>query len=97
MQIADEWSSARGKFPNFADASRKIAMARGVGLPGRVWETAQPLWIADVASDSNFPRASAAAQDGIHTALGFPATLGTKVLGSSNFSVAPPDIPMIWS
>ena len=36
--------------------------ARGVGLPGRVWTSGQPAWIADVTRDSNFPRGSDCSQ-----------------------------------
>src|SRR5688572_8903808 len=56
--------------PEFEAASRGTTFARGVGLPGRVWESSEPIWIPDVVSDPNFPRAAIAAQEGLHGAFG---------------------------
>src|SRR5205823_3073138 len=52
-----------------------------VGLPGRVWATAQPLWVADVARESAYPRAGAAARSGLHAGFGFPILYGGEVGG----------------
>jgi PAS domain S-box-containing protein len=69
----------------FDEATKAAAFSRGVGLPGRVWQTARPAWIEDVTQDRNFPRAQAAAREGLHGALGFPIVLGTSVLGMLEF------------
>jgi signal transduction histidine kinase/ActR/RegA family two-component response regulator len=58
---------------------------RGVGLPGRVWARGEPAWIPDVVTDPNFPRAPAAAREGLHAALGFPIRLGPTVVGVIEF------------
>src|SRR6185369_14898521 len=58
---------------------------RGIGLPGRIWQTADPASISDVLEDRNFPRAKIAAMCGLHGAFGFPICLGSEVLGVIEF------------
>ena len=65
----------------FGALTRSTTFAPGVGLPGRVWESRHPAFITDVLQDSNFPRAAAAAQSGLHAAFGFPIVLGTESSG----------------
>lgn len=64
----------------FEAASRLTTFERGVGLPGRVWESGRATWV-DVTNDRNFPRAPAALADGIHGGVGFPIRSRAKVLG----------------
>ncbi|MHB1837571.1 MAG: histidine kinase dimerization/phospho-acceptor domain-containing protein, partial [Solirubrobacteraceae bacterium] len=72
-------------FDDFAAASRRMTMERGVGLPGRVWTSGRPEWIADVVTDPNFPRGPVAARVGLHTGLALPITVGGDVLGVLEF------------
>ena len=69
----------------FEELSRRINFAPGVGLPGRVWAEGQAAWIPDVGSDSNFQRAVAADQIGLHGAVGVPVTGADAVLGVLEF------------
>lgn len=78
----------------FAALSRDTTFPKGFGLPGRVWATGQPAWIADVLTDANFPRSAGAAQVGLHGAIGFPIILGGELLGVLEFfsrQIRPPD------
>jgi PAS domain S-box-containing protein len=69
----------------FEAATRSRTFALGVGLPGRVWSSGEPAWIPNVAHDGNFPRATAAVQDGLHGAFAFPVKAGNQVLGVMEF------------
>jgi PAS domain S-box-containing protein len=73
------------RFPEFDTVSRSITFQRGTGLPGRVWASAEPVWIPDVVHDSNFPRAAIAAREGLHAAFGFPVLLRGEVLSVMEF------------
>ncbi len=69
----------------FERVSRTISLQRGVGLPGRVWETGEPAWIEDVTKDPNFPRAPVALRDDLHAGAAFPIRLDADVLGVIEF------------
>jgi len=62
-------------------ASRAATFAKGVGLPGRVWAAGAPVTLDEMGGEANLPRASAAANDGLHAAVGVPIVLGGRVLG----------------
>jgi PAS domain S-box-containing protein len=68
-----------------AGATQNLQLPMGVGMPGRVWETAQQLWIYDITNDKNFPRLAEAKAAGIHSAFSFPIMLQNKVLGVIEF------------
>ncbi len=69
----------------FQEDSRRRAFERGVGLPGRVWASAEPHWISDLAQDPNFPRAPFAVEVGLESGFAFPIRFGAKVLGVMEF------------
>ena len=67
------------------EVNRRVTFPHGVGLPGRVWSTGRAAWIADVVHDPNFPRAAAAAKDGLHGAFCFPIIGPGGFLGVMEF------------
>ncbi len=73
---------ARGKFER---VTAETTFARGIGLPGRIWTSLRPAWIPDVTADANFPRAHAAAAEGLHAAFAFPIMSGERFLGAMEF------------
>src|SRR5437016_5041619 len=85
LRCVEVWQPPTVRFETFESVSRATTFVPGVGLPGRVWETARPHWIPDVVLDPNFPRSSIAAESGLHGALGFPILLNGRVLGVLEF------------
>src|SRR6516165_7200549 len=69
----------------WVEVNRRVTFPHGIGLPGRVWSTGRAAWIADVVHDPNFPRAAAAAKDGLHGAFGFPRIGAGGFLGVMEF------------
>ena len=72
------WHLPQADLSAFADASRQLDFPLGVGLPGRAWQNRKPLWITDVAHESNFKCAALAAQAGLRSALAVPITDGQQ-------------------
>ncbi|HET9325996.1 MAG TPA: response regulator [Candidatus Eisenbacteria bacterium] len=79
------WRKPEASLEEFEQKSRATTFAKGVGLPGRVWASGEPAWIADVTRDTNFPRAKVAERCGLHGAFGFPILLGGEILGVLEF------------
>src|SRR3984885_12152732 len=85
LHCLDVWHLPHLKFPEFVRATREMQMARGVGLPGRVWATGQSAWLPNVPEDQNFPRAPLAKAENLHAAFCFPIRTGERVLGAVEF------------
>jgi len=85
LACVEIWHRSDVTIPEFEAISRRQTLYSGIGLPGRVWASGKPAWIADVTRDSNFPRGLIAAREGLHGAFGFPITLGNDVLGVMEF------------
>ena len=59
----------------FREATEQARFARGIGLPGRIWESGAPAWIVNIQKDTNFPRAPLCKQMGVISAFGFPISI----------------------
>jgi PAS domain S-box-containing protein len=85
LRFDEMWIAPNICADDFVMLSRQITFARGVGLPGRVWESGKPVWVPDVAVDANFPRVAAAKQVGLHGAFSVPIVAGNEVVGVVEF------------
>jgi PAS domain S-box-containing protein len=85
LRCVELWHAPALDAAEFVQVSRSRTFAAGVGLPGRVWSSAEPAWIRDVVVDANFPRAPYATKAGLHSAIGFPIRAGSQVLGVIEF------------
>lgn len=72
-------------FGKFRAATEGTSLAPGEGLPGRVWESREPEWFADVTAHHNFPRAHWPGGIEIKSALGFPIISSDLVIAVIEF------------
>jgi PAS domain S-box-containing protein len=79
------WRREGAPAPWFTPASMELMLARGAGLPGRVWDTAQPTWTADLAADPRFQGSQAATRAGLHGALCVPVATDQRFHGAMEF------------
>ena len=70
----------------FVQATRAATFERGVGLPGAVWASGEPLWSVDVAGDARFVRGSLGPPKGLSTALYFPVRAADGVIAVLEFA-----------
>jgi PAS domain S-box-containing protein len=85
MQCADVWCVDELIGSKFLQVCKDINFSIGVGLPGRVWQTAIPHSIEDLSTDNNFPRLPVATESGLKSAFAFPLVSGSRVLGVFEF------------
>ncbi|MDB5458383.1 MAG: hypothetical protein JWO72_124 [Caulobacteraceae bacterium] len=74
-----------GQYEDFRQTTLDTQLWRGRGLPGRVLESGEPLWMPDVAEDSNFPRRLSARRCGLHAAFAFPVFIGPQTVAVLEF------------
>jgi len=67
------------------EATEAIVFASGVGLPGKVLETGEAVWIGDTDREPNFPRAGVARKLGLQAAFGFPVVSERKTIAVLEF------------
>ena len=86
LRCMNVWHSPQLSFPQFVKATRESAYENSVGVPGHVWETSQPRWLADLPQAENFPRVPFAIAEGLHASFAFPVRVGEHVAGVIEFS-----------
>ncbi len=84
LRCADVWHRAAFPLDDLSRVSRNLTFARGAGLPGRVWESGEPL-LVDVRTDSSYLRSNVALASGLRGALAFPILRGSDVIGVLDF------------
>ena len=85
LRCVEVWHREGVDAREFEQLNRSIELTVGEGLPGRVWESGEPEWIADVSADANFPRRAQARRAGLRAAFCFPVRSASGVLGVIEF------------
>jgi DNA-binding CsgD family transcriptional regulator len=86
------WSAEGVDARAFEAAARGLAFEIGQGLPGRAWESREPVLIDDVRHDPTFIRSRPAGSDGLGAALAFPALTDSEPIAVvALYSLGPPD------
>ncbi|HCF30282.1 MAG TPA: hypothetical protein DEV81_24485, partial [Cyanobacteria bacterium UBA11049] len=81
LRYVESWQVPTSHVEELKAFKQRTTFTPGVGLPGRIWVSGQPAWIANLAEDQNFPRVASATTAGLQTAMGFPILLEDEVLG----------------
>ncbi|MBV9405348.1 MAG: PAS domain S-box protein, partial [Acidobacteriaceae bacterium] len=87
LRCATSWRAAGVEVPQFEKATLANRFARGIGLPGRVWELKQAVWIPDVSAELGLPRHADALQDKLRGGVAFPILDRGELVGVMEFFV----------
>ena len=85
LRCTNIWRQPPTTVSEFDRISRTRSFGVGVGLPGRVWASDAPSWLADVPRDPAFPRLEAAFDEGLRGAFACPVTVSGDLLGVLEF------------
>ena len=75
----------RELFSKFVSITERTPMPLGVGLPGRVLASNEPVWIKDVTLDTNFPRNKLASKIGVRAGFAFPVVVEGQTVAVFEF------------
>lgn len=81
LELKYEWDDRSAVSMAFADGSHKLTFKKGEGLPGKVWNTATPLWVESLDKESFFLRKELAIKVGLKSAFGVPVLNHGKMAG----------------
>jgi PAS domain S-box-containing protein len=85
LRCMSTWRDPSADIGEFEAATRTRTFSPGIGLPGRVWTSKQPVWLPDVPQDANFPRAPFAQRVGLRTGVAFPVIVDSEVIAVLEF------------
>lgn len=85
MYCVDFWTRSHIQIPQFETITRAMTLEKGIGLPGRVWETRRTQWAEDITEDLSCRRNRVAKEENVHGACVFPILLGQELLGMVSF------------
>ncbi len=81
MRCVATWCAEPQRVAEFVTATREMVMDRGEGVPGRVYESGEPLWLVDAGANPTLPRRDAARRSGLHTVVAFPLRSERGIVG----------------
>jgi diguanylate cyclase (GGDEF)-like protein/PAS domain S-box-containing protein len=81
LRCTQLWRLTTVNAPQFEAATRSLALEPGDGLPGRVWQTGEPMWTVDIGTDDTVFRGLKADAEGLRSAFAFPISFEGRVRG----------------
>ena len=85
MRCVAVWHTGGEEKEEFIAETLRLRLEKGLGLPGRVWQSKRPLWIRDAETDSDFSRAALAGKANLHGAFAIPVRSAFEFLGVVEF------------
>jgi len=86
LRFAEAWAKAGPEFDIYVERFRSITYAPGVGLLGRVWQSEQPIWVADLTRDDRVWQRSIPNEAGLRAAFTFPVVSEGRSIGVIAFN-----------
>jgi signal transduction histidine kinase/integral membrane sensor domain MASE1/CheY-like chemotaxis protein len=85
LRLMDVWHEQSTGIDQLVAGSYSGVHTRESGLPGRVWSTLQPIWIADINKSSDFSGSANERESELRSGFAFPIVFNEKFLGVMEF------------
>jgi len=93
LECSPAWFGVGPEIEEIRRVSRTLKPAPGVGLPGRVWQTKQPVWLNHFDPESQWPLAAALRDTGFVGAIGLPVLAAGQVVAVLEMFIGATDQP----
>ncbi len=81
IRLEEVWHGPELYAKAFADSRRGAALARGAGIPGRVWASGEPLWTLDLSGEPGIEKRPRAVKEAMRAGVAFPLRRGDDIGG----------------
>ena len=85
LRFAESWTIPEQAVADFVEQTRDMVFGPGDGLAGKVWQTGEPIWTADISGDTRATRRYTS-DFGMRGAFVFPVISGGQTLGVIAFT-----------
>jgi PAS domain S-box-containing protein len=85
LECSPAWHSAEPGLGPFRRASESLSFLPGIGLPGKAWDAAAPVWVRDVKTDPAFERGLFAQDAGLAAGVAVPVLTRDEVVAVMEF------------
>jgi PAS domain S-box-containing protein len=85
LEFSTAWGAPDGSTEAMIQESMGVTLARGIGLPGKVWLEGRPIWFADLHGSPRGPRVDTAMRHSMVSGWAVPVRVGNKVLAVLEF------------
>ena len=86
LRLGEAWGIQTEAIERFLASSRDVTYSSGAGLAGRVWQSGQSVWLADIGEDTRAAQISLIRELGLHGAIFFPVASEGKTIGVLAFN-----------
>jgi PAS domain S-box-containing protein len=93
LRWAQDWGRDDPAIRTFLELGRRLTFAPGVGVPGEIWASGEPVWLETLEHDERFLRTEGATRAGLRSAVAMPVLAPSGVIGVLEFVSRSPRRP----
>ncbi|HET7198725.1 MAG TPA: PAS domain S-box protein, partial [Burkholderiales bacterium] len=81
LRLAHAWARPDSELEDYIARGSGVTWQPGAGISGRVWQTGEPFWVADIAEYRSAGRRVFGPESGMRGVFAFPVSAGGRTIG----------------